>query len=65
MPPVRRPALSQFEDVHAIDSQLPINDRRSGEIDVGTVGAESWLAIRGRLFTEHGVRDAGCIFALT
>jgi putative addiction module component (TIGR02574 family) len=34
-------------------------DRRSNEIDAGTVETESWSAIRERLFAKHGVRDAG------
>ena len=35
-------------------------DRRSNEIDAGTVETESWSAIRERLFAEHGVRRARC-----
>lgn len=34
-------------------------DRRSNEIDAGTVVTESWSAIRERLFAKHGVHDAG------
>ena len=34
-------------------------NRRSEEIDAGTVDTESWATIRDRLFTKHGVRDAG------
>ncbi|MEZ5941224.1 MAG: addiction module protein [Planctomycetaceae bacterium] len=32
--------------------------RRSGEIDTGSVQTESWTDIRERLFAKHGVRDA-------
>ncbi|MCA8991394.1 MAG: addiction module protein [Planctomycetaceae bacterium] len=32
--------------------------RRSEEIDVGSVQTESWTDIRQRLFAKHGVRDA-------
>ncbi len=34
-------------------------DRRSNDIDAGTVKTESWSAIRERLFAKHGVSDAG------
>ena len=33
-------------------------NRRSDEIDSGTVETESWNDIRHRLFRKHGVRDA-------
>jgi len=32
--------------------------RRSEELDKGSVQTESWAAIRERLFSKHGVRDA-------
>jgi putative addiction module component (TIGR02574 family) len=31
--------------------------RRSDEIDAGTVKTESWSVIRERLYAKHGVRD--------
>lgn len=34
-------------------------NRRSEEIDSDAVQTESWSVIRERLFTKHGVRDAG------
>ena len=34
-------------------------DRRSREIDAGDVDTESWADIRQRLFSKHGVCDAG------
>ena len=34
-------------------------NRRSDEIDSGSVDTESWAAIRDRLFGKHGVTDAG------
>lgn len=34
-------------------------NRRSEELDAGTVETESWTAIRERLFAKHGVSDAG------
>ena len=33
-------------------------NRRSDEIDAGTVSTESWSEIRTRLFAQHGVLDA-------
>jgi len=33
-------------------------DRRSNEVDAGTVETESWSTIRNRLFKTHGIRDA-------
>jgi len=32
-------------------------DRRSNEVDAGTVETESWSTIRNRLFAKHGIRD--------
>ena len=34
-------------------------NRRSEELDAGTVETESWTTIRERLFAKHGVRDEG------
>lgn len=34
-------------------------NRRSDELDSGTVETESWSSIRQRLFVAHGVEDAG------
>ena len=34
-------------------------DRRSDQIDAGTIETESWSMIRERLFAAHGVYDAG------
>jgi putative addiction module component (TIGR02574 family) len=34
-------------------------NRRSDELEAGTVKPESWTTIRERLFAKHGVRDAG------
>lgn len=33
-------------------------DRRSSEIDSGTVATEDWADIRTRLFTKHGIDGA-------
>jgi len=33
-------------------------NRRSNEIDDGSVVTESWSVIRDRLFAKHGIRDA-------
>lgn len=33
-------------------------DRRSNELDSGTVVTEDWADIRARLFAQHGVDDA-------
>jgi len=80
--------MSEYQDILAHASQLPVNDRlrliddlassvpddhpprlspewlaeidrRSNELDDGTVETESWSVIRERLFAKHGVRDAG------
>ncbi len=80
--------MSQYQDILANATQLPIKDRlrliddlassvpddhpprlspewlaeidrRSNEIDAGTVETESWSTIRARLFDKHGVHDAG------
>ena len=40
------------------DAWLREIDRRSGELDSGTVVAESWTDIRSRLFAKHGVDRA-------
>lgn len=37
------------------DTWLREINRRSKEIDSGTVVTEDWAAIRSRLFTKHGV----------
>ena len=34
-------------------------NRRSDELDAGTVQTESWKTIRERLFAKHGISDAG------
>ena len=33
-------------------------ERRSAEIDSGSVATESWDSVRGRLFGKHGVEGA-------
>jgi len=33
-------------------------ERRSAEIDAGTIDTEDWTAIRARLFARHGLGDA-------
>ena len=40
------------------DAWLCEIDRRSGEIDSGTVVTEAWADIRARLFAKHGVDGA-------
>ncbi|WP_083435190.1 addiction module protein [Rhodopirellula islandica] len=81
-------AKSEYQDILANATQLPIDDRlrliddlassvpddhpprlspewlaeidrRSNEIDTGTVETESWSTIRARLFEQNAVRDAG------
>lgn len=32
--------------------------RRSAEVDAGSVSTEDWSVIRDRLFAQHGVNDA-------
>ena len=40
------------------DAWLREIDRRSDEIDSGTVATEDWSDIRARLFAKHGVDGA-------
>lgn len=40
------------------DAWLSEIDRRSSEIDSGSVATEDWADIRARLFTKHGVDGA-------
>lgn len=40
------------------DAWLDEIDRRSNEIDSGTVVTEDWADIRARLFTKHGADGA-------
>lgn len=37
---------------------VDVIQRRSAEIDAGTVITEDWAAVRDRLFAKHGVRNA-------
>ena len=47
------------EPPHLSPEWLSEIHRRSDEIASGQVQAESWAAIRERLFAKHGVCDAG------
>jgi|GEM_PF-1556402 putative addiction module component (TIGR02574 family) len=44
---------------HLSQEWLDDINRRSDELDAGTVTTESWSTIRARLFAKHGVSDAG------